>query len=89
MNGCMSLDLICMTHQIIAATSSTCMGSGDRVPGEGVGPARQEVQRVSGGDKGEDRRVAGHHLRDDRGVEVADDLVEHQGDGLHGFGAEQ
>ena len=55
---------------------------------DGVDGRRQQVQDVTRGDQREDSGVARHDLRDHRGVEVFENLVQHQRDGLHRLGAE-
>ena len=55
---------------------------------DGVDGRRQQVQDVTRGDQREDGGVARHDLRDHRGVEVFENLVQHQRDGLHRLGAE-
>jgi len=55
---------------------------------EAVRASGHQVEQEACGDQGEGARIAGDDLRDHRGVEVVENLVKHQLDGLHRLGAE-
>lgn len=68
----MSLDLICMTHQIIAALATTCSTTRrvDYDPLVRYSPPARSRWRYTRGDQREDGGVARQDLRDHRGVEI-------------------
>lgn len=73
MKGCMSLDLICITHQIIAAAITTCKTSGAwttmrRATASTV--AGQQMEDVTRGDQRESGGISRHDLRNHRALKL-------------------